>query len=283
VFDGSRRSCVEHGLAHEVLDARDLRRRVPAWEVPDDMLAVRQPDGGFLVPERCIAAHVRRARAAGADIREREAIVEWKADRGAVRVKTEHGTYEAGQLVLAAGPWLPAISHSLRRQLRVERQVVGWFEVSDSARFTPDAFPVFVFESPGPGHPIFYGFPEHGLPGMKIGRYHHRHEQVNADHVIRTIDGADEAVLREALVSWLPSANGRLLRATVCLFTNTPDEHFVIDRDPASPEVLLVSPCSGHGFKFCTVVGEIVADLVQSGSTRHDIALFRATRRLPSS
>src|SRR5581483_6936811 len=109
VFDGSRRSCVEHGLAHEVLEARDLRRRVPAWSVPDEMLAVLQPDGGFLEPERCIAAHVRRAVEAGAKVRERERVVDWTAQGGTVRVKTDRGEYEAGQLVLAAGPWMPAM------------------------------------------------------------------------------------------------------------------------------------------------------------------------------
>ena len=159
--------------------------------------------------------------------------------------------------------------------LRPERQVVGWFGIRETGTFRPDRFPVFVLTTPD-GH--FYGFPEHGVPGFKIGKYHHRLEITAPDAVRRDIDTKDEAVLRDCVRLCFPAADGPLLRASTCMFTNTPDEHFIIDRLPDQPNALVVSACSGHGFKFCSVVGEIVADLTTEGSTSHDLSLFRLDR-----
>ena len=183
--------------------------------------------------------------------------------------------YEAGQLVLTAGPWMRELAPALRPLLTAERQVLGWFDVADRGQFAPQAFPVFVLEAE---EGTYYGFPEYGVPGFKIGRYHHLDERVHPDTVDRACHPRDEAALREAVSRYFPAANGALRSSAVCMFTNTPDEHFIIDRAPDAPEVLLVSPCSGHGFKFCSVVGEICADLVQHGRTSHDIGLFRLAR-----
>lgn len=275
VFQGSLRSCQEHGLRHEVIDAHTLESRVPAWRPPSDVRAVWQPDGGFLIPERCIAAHVARAAAHGAELHTGEQIIDWHTSNGVVRVRTDRGMYEAGQLVLTAGAWMTRLAPAIARLLAPERQVLGWFAVAEHARFAPARFPVFILDAP---NGVFYGFPEHDVPGFKIGKYHHRRERVDPDAVDRTCRPEDESVLREAVARYFPKANGALLRSRVCLFTNTPDEHFILDRDPDAPEVLLVSPCSGHGFKFCSVIGEIVADLVETGSTRHDISLFHLSR-----
>ena len=275
VFEGSRRSCMEHELPHEVLTGRSLNARVPAWRLSDRAAAVLQPDGGFLRPERCIQAHVAGALAAGATIRAGERVVEWDAGGGRVRVRTDRAIYEAGQLVLTAGAWMGSVAPSLASLLVPERQVLGWFEVSHPALFTPQRFPVFVLDAE---EGRFYGFPEDTAPGLKIGKYHHLGERVDPETMSRECGLADETALRSAVARYLPQANGSLLRSTACMFTNTPDEHFILDRNPGAPEVLLVSPCSGHGFKFCTVIGEIVADLVKGGETRHNVELFRLDR-----
>ena len=275
VFGGSLRSCREHGLPHEALDASALRTRFPGWRPAPDMMAVYQPDGGFLGPERCIATHAERATGLGATIREHEPVLEWKAGRGMVTVRTDRATYDAGQLVLAAGPWMGELFPTLRTRLAPERQVVGWFDVAEPAQFTPAAFPVFVLDA---DEGRYYGFPEYGVPGFKIGRYHHRHELVDPDTIDRECHPADESTLRAAVSRYFPAADGPLRAASTCMFTNTPDEHFIIDRAPGAPEVLLVSACSGHGFKFSSVIGEICADLVTRGATSHDIALFGLSR-----
>ncbi len=275
VFEGSLRSCREHDLPHEVLDATALAARFPGWRPAPNAMAVYQPDAGFLTPERCIHAFVDRARSRGAEIRTREKVLEYTARRGSVRVRTDRGEYEAAQLVLTAGPWNADLAPALQPLVTAERQVLGWFDIADQARFAPGAFPVFVLEA---AEGIYYGFPEYGVPGFKIGRYHHREERVHPDTMDRTVHPQDEAALRDAVARYFPDANGALLSSAACLFTNTPDEHFIIDRAPDAPEVLLVSPCSGHGFKFCSVIGEICADLVQHGTTSHDIALFGLAR-----
>lgn len=275
VFEGSLRSCLEHGLPHEVLDASALAARFPGWRPANNAMAVLQPDGGFLTPERCIAAHVARARAFGATVREHTRVSGWQARNGGVQVHTTEGTFEAGQLVLSAGPWMSDIAPTLGPLLMPERQVLGWFGISDRPAFAPAHFPVFVLDA---DEGRYYGFPEYGIPGFKIGLYHHHAERVHPDTMDRSCTAADEAVLRAAVQRYFPTANGALQHARACLFTNTPDEHFIIDRAPDAPEVLLVSPCSGHGFKFCSVIGEICADLVVRGHTDHDIALFRLDR-----
>jgi sarcosine oxidase len=275
VFEGSRRSCAEHDLPHEILGGADLRRRFPAWRLDDEASAVFQPDGGFLLPERCLLAHAAGAQAAGATIREDEPVLGWDAAPGHVRVRTAAGTYEGGQLVLAAGAWMGSLLPDLAALMRPERQVLGWFAIAAPERFLPTRFPVFVHEA---AEGIFYGFPQFEVPGFKIGRYHHLAEPADPDVLDRGCHPDDEAALREAVSRYFPDANGPLLRSAVCMFTNTPDEHFIIDRHPAHDAVLVVSPCSGHGFKFCSVIGEIVSDLVVRGTTRLDTAQFTLKR-----
>lgn len=279
VFEGSLRSCREHALPHAVLSGRELAQRFPGWRDATDLMAVWQPDAGFLIPERCIAQHAAVAVAAGAELRTGVRVREIVSRSGRVSVRTDDGVFEAGQVVLTAGAWttdlVRDLAPSLARALVPERQVLGWFHVANRAAFAPGAFPVFVLEAP---EGTFYGFPEFDVPGFKIGKYHHRHEQVHPDSLDRAVRAEDEVALRDATARYFPSANGAMLSSATCMFTNTPDEHFVIDRAPNAPEVLVVSACSGHGFKFASVVGEICGELVTRGETRHDIGLFGVGR-----
>ena len=275
VVEGSLESCRVHHLPHELLSGRELHDRFPGYSLPDEYRAVFQPDGGFLEPERCIQAHVRLATQHGAMVRTGARVRAWTQDGSGVVVTLDHEEIRAKQLVISAGAWTPKLVPSLAPLLRPERQVVGWFGVSETAAFARGNFPVFVMTTPD-GH--FYGFPEHGVPGFKIGKYHHRAEPIDPDGARRSADAIDEAVLRDCVSSCFPGANGPLLKASTCIFTNTPDEHFIIDRLPGTQQVLVVSACSGHGFKFCSVVGEIVADLVVDGATKHDQSLFKLDR-----
>jgi sarcosine oxidase len=275
VFEGSLQSCRVHGLRHEVLSAEQVNERFPGYHLPAGFKAVLQPDGGFLEPEKCIQAYAALAATQGAHIRVREQVRSWSRTTDGVVVHLEDDEIRAKQLVMCAGAWTPALVPALAALLRPERQVVGWFEVRKSHDFALDRFPVFVMTTPT-GH--FYGFPEFGVPGFKIGKYHHRSESIDPDTMNRVVDSADEAVLRECVRSVFPGADGPMVRSSTCIFTNTPDEHFIVDRLPDAPEVLVVSACSGHGFKFCSVMGEIVADLVTAGKTSHDISLFKLDR-----
>lgn len=275
VLEGSLESCRVHGLEHEVLSAHDVNERFPGFALPRGFQAVFQPDGGFLEPEKCITTHTALATAHGADIRTGARVRGWSRESGGVVVHLEGESIHARQLVMCAGAWTPKVAPSLAGLLRPERQVVGWFGIEDTTGFTLGRFPVFILTTPNGD---YYGFPEFGVAGFKIGKYHHRAEPVDPDGQRRGVDAQDEEVLRDCVRLYFRGANGPLVRASTCIFTNTPDEHFIIDRLPDAPEVLVVSACSGHGFKFCSVVGEIVADLTGQGRSVHDLSLFRLDR-----
>lgn len=278
VFEGSRRSCVEHGLPHEVLTGAELNRRFPGYGLPDDYRAVLQPDGGFLTPERCIVAHVTLAQRHGAEVRAREPALGWEPTADGVRVTTHRGTYTADRLVIAAGAWVGKLVPELAAVAVPQRQVLGWFQPRGPALFAPERFPVFI-ATRGDRH--YYGLPVHGVPGLKVGLYQHLRETADPDTLDRQrVTPEDEEALRAVVGDFFPKADGPLTAAKVCMFTNTPDGDFVLDTLPGLPQVVVASPCSGHGFKFASVIGEIVADLALDGQTRHDIGSHRLGRLL---
>jgi sarcosine oxidase len=275
VFRGALHSSELHDLPHEVLTSAELSARFPGFALPPAHLALFQPEGGFLMSERCIVAHVAGAIAAGAEIHARERVLDWDVTSGGVRVTTDRGTYEAERLVVSAGAWMQSLVPELKMLSQPERQVLAWFQPIEPDIFSPQRFPVFNLTV---DEGRYYGFPIHHVPGFKVGRYHHLDEQVNADAVDREPNAADEETLRSFTTRYFPRAAGPTMALHSCLFTNTPDEHFIVDRLPGAPQVTVASPCSGHGYKFCSVIGEILADLSSGGSTTHDIALFRLDR-----
>jgi sarcosine oxidase len=272
---GSLLSCQTHNLPHEVLDAGALHRRFPGYRLPSGMMAVYQSDGGFVLCERAIVAHVAAAQALGADIRARERVDTWEAIGTGVRVRTSGETYEASRLVVTAGPWVATLVPELCAVAIPERQVLLWAQPMRPERFRLGAFPVFNMEA---AEGRFYGFPIYGVPGFKIGKYHHRHQSGGADATDRGCYPDDELVLREGIRRYFPDADGPTMAMKTCLFTNSPDEHFILDVLPEQTHVSVAAGFSGHGFKFCSVVGEIMADLALDGGTRHDLALFRLSR-----
>ena len=276
VFEGSLASCREHDLAHEVMTGAEANRRFPGYRLPDDHRVLLQPDGGFVLSERAIVAHVTMAQALGADIRARETVLDWSPIAGGgVRVRTTRGSYEAGRLVLAPGAWIGDLVPALKPIAVPERQVLGWFQPGDPAKFAPDAFPVLnLMVEEG----RYYLLPIWGVPGLKIGLYHHLGETGAADAISRDVTREDEAVLRRCIGRYFPQADGPTMALHACMFTNTPDEHFIIDTLPGNADVVVASPCSGHGYKFASVVGDIVADLATTGTSRFDLSMFRMDR-----
>ncbi|CAN5887017.1 N-methyl-L-tryptophan oxidase [soil metagenome] len=247
VFKGSHQSCVEHGIPHKVLSAADLHKRFPGYKLPAGHFALLQEEGGFLTPERCIVNFVGAAQALGAEVRARERVLEWCEPPHGVTVRTERDVFEAAELVITAGAWaaqqVPGLGHSAQ----AERQVLGWFQPHKPELFTPERFPVFnlaVEEG------RYYGFPVYGIPGFKIGLYHHLHETTDPDRLDRAVYPQDEAVLRDCVARYFPEANGPTMTLKTCLFTNSPDEHFIIGRHPEFDHVSFAAGFSGHGFKF---------------------------------
>ena len=275
IVTGSLRSCQEHNIPHEILSATDLHRRFPGYKLANEAMAVYQPDGGFLMSERCVVSYLNAGLALGAEVHGRERVRGWEIIPEGVQVTTELDRYEARALVLTAGPWTALAVPALAPVIAVERQVLLWASPLTSSYFRPERFPVFNMETP---QGRFYGFPVYHVPGFKIGKYHHRRQQVDPDSVDRDGHPEDEAILREAIRRYFPEANGPTLAMKVCLFSNTPDEHFIIDYAPGTLNVVIAAGFSGHGFKFCSVVGEILADFVLQRSSPFDLKLFRLDR-----
>jgi len=275
VFQGSLESCRLHGLEHEVLTSAEVSRRYPGYNLPVDHMAVYQPDGGYVLSERCIVAHVGSALAHGAEVHGREQVVGWEPIESGARVYTDRGRYEAEKLVVTAGAWSMGLVPGLEGLAVPERQVLGWFQPIRPEYFTPDSFPIFNLEV-DEGH--LYGFPQETVPGFKLGIYHHLGEDVDPETMNREPTARDEAVLRAVVERYFPLASGPTLSLKTCLFTNTPDEHFILDTHPEHPQVVVGAGFSGHGFKFSSVVGEILADLALEGTTRHDLGILGLDR-----
>ncbi len=281
VFQGALLSAHTYDLAHEVLTSVEITKRFPGYRLPAETMGLWQPQGGFLVPERCIVTYVNAAIAHGAEIHGRERTLEYvPTATGGVRVSTHRGVYEADTLIIAAGAWNPNLLPFLQGTAVPERQVLAWLQPSAPQDFTPDRFPVFnLLVEEG----CFYGFPVFGIPGFKFGKYHHFEQQGNAEEMLGKREWTepndeDEAMLRQFAERYVPGGAGPTMALATCMFTNAPDGHFIIDQHPNQPTVWFISACSGHGFKFASVMGEIMADLVTKGTTRHDISLFRLAR-----
>ena len=271
----AKEACDLHNIPYEVLSADELNKRFPAYRFPEEISSIYQADGGFLLPERCIVNHVRGAEAAGAEVHTQETVLNWEPQGGGVQVRTDRDTYTAGRLVVTAGAWAAKLVPEVAAYAVPERQVLGWFQSERPELFTPEAFPVFgVMTDQG----RYYGFPSYTVPGFKIGRAHHLEQKVDPDLMDREVHAEDEEILRQAVSRYFPLAAGRLIDQKTCIYTNTPDEHFMIGVLPGHPQVSVAAGFSGHGFKFASVIGEIMADLAQNGETGHDISLFRLDR-----
>lgn len=287
IVRGSLQSCRDHRLRHEHLDAGALRRRFPGYRLPARLVGIYQPDAGFVLSERAIVAYVTAAQALGAEIHGLEHVRSWKVTRGRVVVTTDRGAYTARKLVITAGAWASQVVPYLRRRRLAlpERQVMIWTQPRRPDNFALGVFPIFNMEVPeGNRMPRYYGFPVFGVPGFKFGKYHHRKELTDPSTMDRECHPRDEKLLREAIGRYFPDAAGPTLAMKTCLFTNSPDEHFVIGKHPEHERVVIAAGFSGHGFKFASVIGEILADLSLEGSAQHfDLTMFDPMRRVSPS
>jgi sarcosine oxidase len=270
VAAGARASAVEHGLPYEELSAREVRERFPAYAVPDEHVAIFEPRAGFLEPEAAVEATLALAADAGAELRFDEPVLELDGND----IRTGDGAYTADRVVLSVGAWLPELVPSLAGTFTPARQPLLWLEPREPALFGPDRFPIFVWEW-APGW-AFYGFPDVG-DGFKAAVHHHG-DPTTPDTVDRGLRADDEETIRDLVRRFLPAGDGPLREAAVCLYTNTPDEHFVIDALPGDERVIVASPCSGHGFKFAPALGEVLADLATGERPRFDLTPFSLRR-----
>ncbi len=276
LVSGSLRSAREHDLPYEMLDAREIQHRFPSLNPRPNTVALFEKRVGFVRPEESVRAHLDRAEELGAELRFGEKVLSWEASEEKVRVETTAGSYESGRLVFSPGSWAPGLLEDLGIPFEVERQVMYWFEPErDPELFSAKRFPVFIWE-PEDGR-IFYGVPDR--PDAVKAAFHHGGEKVqNPDTLDRDVRAEEVGLIRGYLREYVPALDGKLLEARACMYTNTPDLHFVIGGHPHYPQVVLACGFSGHGYKFCGVVGEVLADLITEGATSHPVDLFSPTR-----
>jgi sarcosine oxidase len=265
VVSGSLRSAREHDLDHEMLDAAAIRQRFPVLTPAEGTVALYEKDAGVVFPEEAIRAHLDMAVDNGAHVHFDERVEDWQAAAsGAITVRTSRARYETERLILAPGAWASSLFKVDRLPLEVEPQQLHWFLPDGGpGGFAPDRFPIYIWDL-GDGTQ-FYGFPADEAGRVKVAFFR------------STVKGED--AIREALQPCLPAlANGTLVETVSCKYTLTPDHHFVIGHHPDHQNVVIASPCSGHGYKFASVIGEILSDLAIDGMTRHPIDLFSPRR-----
>ena len=275
---GMKRSAKEHGMDLEILDPEEIRRRWPQFQPRDNMIGAYDPRSGVLFPEKCVASHLDQAAKQGADLHYNEPVRRWRPDGAGVRVFTDRGEYTADQIVFSAGAWNPGFLSKLNLPFRLERQVLFWFEPAGSPElFSPERCPNHSWEYK-PGHGL-YVQPDFG-GGVKTAFHHGGAMFDDPVDLDRAVGEEDERSLRGAISDILPQLNGRVVKSAVCLYTDTPDYHFLLDWHPGHKNVIICSPCSGHGFKFSAVMGEMVADMATKGDHGYDASLIKIDRLL---
>jgi monomeric sarcosine oxidase len=257
--NGARESARVFDLPVVELTGRETNQRWPAWNIPDDWEVTLDPNAGLLLVEPAFRALGAEFVAAGGVLKTNEPVRRWDATDGGVRVETDQGTYEAASLAIAAGPWSGKVLGELRIPLEVRRKPVMWFDTDQPELFQPETFPVFVFQD-HTGE--FYGLPGHGADSVKIG-IHSGGDVSDPDTLDREWHESDlKPEFREFLTTRLKGLKLSLTNASMCMYTMTPDENFIIDRHPEHPNVAIAAGFSGHGFKFTPKVGEHLADVV---------------------
>lgn len=278
IIQGTRRAAGEHDLAVESLSQREVKVRYPRLELRQDEVALLESDGGVLDPERAVRAHLKVAEANRAEMRFGVAMESWHAVNKGFELRLTGGTQiSASKLVLSLGPWFQETLEALGVRIRVQRNIQAWFS-PDSHTYDAPGFPAFLVDRKDLTAPL-YGFPDFG-DGVKAA-FHGFGDLTDAEHIDREVDpGRDVEPIARAMEQWMPGAARSLREAKPCMYTLTPDEHFVIDHHPDHTNLILCGGFSGHGFKFAPVVGEIAAGLALDGGSRHGIEFLSLRRFL---
>ncbi len=275
LIDGVRKAAKVHDLDIQTVSATDAARRFPGLRPAPDMTVLYEADAGFLEVENCVRAHVEQAAACGAEVRLGIPVRGWSADSSCVCVETDSDTFTARHLVLCAGAWSGKTLGELGIHLQVRRKVVVWFETLNTAYRVDTGFPVFCFDTPTG---FFYGFPSFDGRTVKVGE-HSGGEPVEAPQLLdRDVRNSDLGPLGLFIAAHLPAAIPKVVEGSVCMYTMTPDEHFIVDRHPAHENVFVACGFSGHGFKFASVIGSILADYVTHGSTAEPVGFLGLSR-----
>ena len=284
IISGTLSSIKSHGLQHEYLDADTIRSRFKnVFDIDDDDIGLYEYDAGYLIPENCIYAYRIEAKENSAEIYYNEMLTSYTTNNDVddtITVNTDKGNYRTKKLLLSVGAWAPSIyGESIPMDLHVERRVQFWFKPTneENASLFHD-IPIYIYDK-GPNN--FYGFPyQNGQDGVKVARHSVTNEPpVSPWNINRNVSSEEIQGMKDLLAQHVPTLNGELTRAATCMYTLSSDGHFLLDKHPQNENVILISACSGHGFKFCPIIGDIASDLAIEGKTNSDISLFKCRPR----
>jgi sarcosine oxidase len=266
------------GIAHEVIDGDEVRRRHPAFLAPPEARAYYEPDGGLVYPERCVAVQLRLAREAGAVVRTGETVLDIASEGQGAVVTTDKGRYGADRVVIAAGAWTPGLVGPRLGGLRLLRQVLHWFDPADVDLYRRGAVPVFLWLHGPQGSDTFYGFPAQPGDGrVKVATEQYASETPCADDLDRHVTPREGADLFDThLKGRLAHLATQPARSVACVYTSTPDARFIVDTLPGDESILVASACSGHGFKHSPAIGEHIAALILgTGRRKPEFAMIQ--------
>ncbi|WP_172125477.1 MULTISPECIES: N-methyl-L-tryptophan oxidase [unclassified Devosia] len=277
LIGGMLASCAEYGLAHEILDQAEMADRYPAYRLAGDEIGVFDPEGGYIRPEAAIWGNLKLATADGAHIHIGERIT--SIERGAtIMVRSPQASYETRKVIVATGAWISELVPELAARAAPIKQVVAWYQPGDGFLAQPNRMPCFLSDEGEDG--TWFGFPQIGVDGVKIGKHCHFFEPIDPDQANPAVTHADMDLLDAFAARRMPEVATTRIKAVTCRYTMLPGENFLIDLLPADPRVIVCSACSGHGFKFASVIGEILADLALDGGTTLPIAPFTFDRHM---
>jgi sarcosine oxidase len=275
VVRGVKQAAELHGLPIQEVTPAECRKRFPGFRMEPDQLGQFEANAGYLLVEQCVIAHARLATQRGADLRHGVEVRGWRPENGRVAVETDAGSFRAANLIIAAGAWSEKLISHLGVPLRVVRKPLYWFATQDDTYRQESGSPCFLYELPG--HTV-YGFPQIDARGVKAAEHSGGEPVANPLNVDRNLDAQDAADVGRLISAWLPGVTSRLVDHATCMYTMSPDAHFIIDRHPEHPQVAFAAGLSGHGFKFTNVLGEVLSELALDGAASQAIGFLSLDR-----
>ena len=283
LIKGVKESASLYNIALEEVDRASASKRFPSFRIPDDFDILFEPEAGFVTPESAIRLFAQQASKKGAEIHPHEKVLDWKQDGQGVVVKSDRDVYSGKKLIITAGPWARKLIPTVANKLRITRQFVAWISPRKWNDFELGNFPCWLMTDEST-RGCYYGFPilnesKFGPPrGLKLA-HHHPAMETDPDEVQRQMTQEDGEDLNYVLDKYLPGCFESLLSHKICLYANSPDEDFIIDKLPGYEDyVAIACGFSGHGFKFASVVGEILADMALEFKTKLPVGFLRANR-----
>lgn len=285
VVKGSITSAEKYNIPHKILSSKDISTLFPPFKVREDYVALYEEQAGILAPELAISAFLNQAAKLGAHIHFNEPVEDFKilSAGNSVDVITAKDTYSASRLIITAGPWTERLLAEVGVFLKVQRTLMHWFQPKSAInQFGKGSFPIFLYEEDD--GTILYGVPADNpsIDGVKISFHNRQAQPCNLNTITRQVKPEEIQEIRTHFRCFLPSLNGKHLRSKTCMYTMSPDEHFIIDRHPQYDQIVFATGFSGHGYKFASVIGEILAEIASDGATRHNINHFSLSRFLRS-